>query len=307
MKKYIILFLFFSPIAVYACDICGSGVGTNYIGILPDFHKHIMGLRLRQNGLRTHISPGGGTSYLTTDERYKTIDYWMGLKLSHKITAIFTLPYSFNSKSNSSGTFSKNGLGDISTQAYYSLLNKAKFNNGRKQVQSLLIGAGLKIPTGQYAIPSDNTTQDLNLFQSGTGSIDFTTGFMYNLQGHNKGLNVNMQYKWNTHNKYNYKYGNKISSSIQFFLKKMLGEKIALMPNAGFQYEQSAKDIDTGHDVYFSGGSIILGTLGCEVILNRLTVGANWQAPCKQFIAQDMARAKSRAMLHMALSINKKR
>ncbi|MEP7259425.1 MAG: transporter, partial [Flavitalea sp.] len=74
MKKRCLLIIVTIAISYgsMACDICGCGVGNSYIGILPDFNKRIIGLRYRYNSIFTHVGIGGASTYLTTDERYRT-------------------------------------------------------------------------------------------------------------------------------------------------------------------------------------------------------------------------------------------
>src|SRR3954470_17396036 len=79
-----------------ACDICGCGVGSYYIGILPDFTKKIMGLRYRYNGIQTHLGVGGIPTYLTSNEAYRTLELWGGWNLGRKFRVMATIPYSFN-------------------------------------------------------------------------------------------------------------------------------------------------------------------------------------------------------------------
>ena len=57
MKKYIITILLalFSWSAVKACDICGCGVGSYYLGILPEYNKRFIGLRYQHKNLTTHL------------------------------------------------------------------------------------------------------------------------------------------------------------------------------------------------------------------------------------------------------------
>ena len=54
-RKYIVLLLFvmgFGSVAK-ACDICGCGVGSYYLGILPEYNKRFIGLRYQYKTLTT--------------------------------------------------------------------------------------------------------------------------------------------------------------------------------------------------------------------------------------------------------------
>src|SRR6188508_2006607 len=101
MKKLLtIAILFLFPMLTKACDICGCGVGNSYIGILPDFHKHIFGIRYRFNSLLTHVGVDGATTYLTTKEYYHTVEAWGGWNIGKKFRIIAAVPYSFNKREN---------------------------------------------------------------------------------------------------------------------------------------------------------------------------------------------------------------
>ncbi len=78
-KRFIIaLALLLTTGIAQACDICGCGAGSSYIGILPEFNTQIMGIRYRYNHIQTHMGPDGMPSYLTTDEGYHTAELWGG-------------------------------------------------------------------------------------------------------------------------------------------------------------------------------------------------------------------------------------
>jgi hypothetical protein len=66
----LVLVLLLAPSKLRACDICGCGVGSYYLGILPEFKKRFIGLRYQHKGLITHLNATGGRSYLTTNETY---------------------------------------------------------------------------------------------------------------------------------------------------------------------------------------------------------------------------------------------
>ncbi len=302
--KYIILFMVsILPATLTACDICGCGAGNSYIGILPDFQKHIMGLRYRTNSMLTHVGAGGAATYLTTEEHYHTLEAWAGWNINNKFRLMASIPYSFNEKINQGIVQQKNGPGDINLAGYYQLINTRKAISGNHLlVQSLWLGAGVKIASGIYN-PADKLTdeQSTNLFQLGTGSFDFTVNTMYDIRLQDFGINLNAGYKINTSNKYGYQYGNKVSSSAQVYYKHRVQNKVTISPGVGTLLEISGKDIDRGLSVNATGGRILMGTIGAEISFAKLAVGGNFQTPISQTLAAGIVHAGNRVMVHVAI------
>lgn len=287
-----------------ACDICGCGAGNSYIGLLPDFYKYIFGLRHRYNSLYTHLGADGSNTYLTTWEKYNITELWGGWAVNDKFRIMLTVPYNFNEKINQGNSQSKNGISDISIAGYYQLLNK-KTTVFKKQelTQTIWVGGGIKLPTGEYN-PADKsiTNQNTNLFQLGTASIDYSLAAMYDARLQNAGLNVSASYKINTGNKYHYTYGNKLNLSTQAYYRIKAG-RVTLAPNTGIQYETAKKDIDNKFAVDLSGGNVLLGTLGLETSYKKIAVGANWQTPMSQNLAGGFVKAGNRMMVHVSFAL----
>lgn len=289
-------------VKTYACDICGCGVGNAYVGILPDFQQKVFGIRYRTNALLTHVATGGTASYLTAEEHYRTIESWTGFNFSKHFRLMANLPYHFNEKYNQGLKQAKQGIGDISVAGYYALINTRKQVNTKLLVQSLWVGSSIKFATGKYNPTDKNVSaQNTNLFQLGTGSTDFSLHAMYDIRLNDLGLNANTMYKLNTVNSYQYKYGNKWSSSLQAYYKFRIKGKWLLAPNAGIQYEQSAKDSDNKLEVNISGGNLLLGTIGIESGAGKLSFGANWQTPLQQNLMMGMIKAENRVMVHFSI------
>lgn len=305
MKKQwtmLLVIILISTAPAKACDICGCGAGSYYIGMLPEFNKKILGLRYRYNTLQTHLGAGGRTSYLTTREHYRTAELWGGWNIGAKIRLMGYLPVSFNEKRNQEGTSSKNGPGDAGAQAFYKILDQKKAAGSKLLVHSLWMGAGIKLPTGKYEKPVKTTgQQDANIFQLGTGSFDFTANAMYDIRIQDIGLNAQLSYKLNTVNNDEYRYGNRLSANIQAYHKFRIAGKYTLAPNVGTLYETSRKDDDNGFKVPVSGGHFLAGTVGIEAVFNGFTIGGNFQEPLRQDMAGGFVKAGRRAMLHCAI------
>lgn len=300
---FVILLL---PRSVKACDICGCGVGNNYIGILPEFQKKIIGIRYRYNSMLTHLGAGGSTTHLTTREHYHITEVWGGWNITRKIRIMASVPYSFNQKTNQGNTDRKNGIGDMSISGFYQLLNKRNTvsRNPRLLVQSFWVGGGIKLATGKYNTADKSSTgQTANLFQLGTGSYDFNIGAMYDIRLQDAGINVNTNYKINTANKYNYQYGDKFSLNAQAYYKFRTKKNMMLAPNAGVQYETAQKDRDDIIRVLASGGSVLLGNIGFETAFTKFAVGANYQIPLQQDLAHKMVKAGNRLMVHISMAL----
>ncbi len=284
-----------------ACDICGCGVGNSYIGILPDFSKQIIGIRYRFNSLISHLGKDGASTYLTTDEMYKTIELWGGWNISDNVRLMASIPYSLNEQINQGLSRSKDGIGDASVSAFYQLINSRKTFGTNLFIQSLWLGGGIKLPTGKYN-PKDKSViaENANLFQLGTGSTDFSLNAMYDLRVQDIGINLTANYKMNTTNQYAYRYGNKFSTNVQLYYKIRLKKIITIAPNAGLLFETAAKDTDHNLTVDISGGNLSLATLGLETGFRNISIGGNWQTPLAQNLAEGIIKANNRFMVHLA-------
>ncbi len=306
IKKYSIIFVlvfFLGNTETIACDICGCGAGNSYIGIIPDFAKRMAGLRYRYNAMLSHVGVDGTTTYLTTKENYQILDLWGAVKLGPKFKLMFTLPLNFNERENQGIVRHKSGIGDASVFGYFKLLeNQSKI--GRKLFeQTIWVGGGIKLPTGKYN-PQDKSSgsENANLFQLGTGSVDYNLALSYTAKIKDIGLNVSGIYKINSENKYQYKYGNKISLASQIFYKKTLNNSFTIAPNLGFQYEYSCRDKDKGLKTPVSGGNLSLGTVGFEITKGKVAMGANYQMPMAQDMALGIVKAKDRFMVHLGFA-----
>jgi len=305
MKKLTIALLLsiFTVTASKACDICGCGVGSYYLGILPEYNKRFLGLRYQYKTLRTHLGPMGESTPLTTDETYQSTELWGGVNLGTHFRVLAFLPYNFNRRVNQEGTGHKDGLGDIAVMGYYKLFDNMGTAAERLLVQSLWIGAGIKAPTGKYE-PSERlaVSESPNNFQLGTASTDFTVNAAYDIRWNDLGLNANLNYKINTENKHGYRYGNKFTSNILLYHKFRIAQSVTVAPNLGVLYETAVKDVeDNKYDVAVSGGHSLSAVAGLEIGIKGLSMGANYQNVRSQDLAGGRAKAGNRLMVHVSL------
>ena len=286
-----------------ACDICGCGVGSYYIGILPEYNKRFLGLRYQYKTLQTHLGPQGQITPITANETYQSMEVWGGWNIGSKFRVLAFVPYNFNKRSTQDNTGTKQGLGDIAVMGYYNLFNHSGTLGEKLLVQSLWIGAGIKMPTGKYE-PTERLaiSESPNNFQLGTASTDFTINAAYDVRLNDLGINANLNYKINTENKFQYRYGNKFTANLLVYYKFRIANTVTVAPNAGMLYETAEKDIESKkYSVDVSGGYSLSAVAGVEVAMKGLSFGANYQNVRAQDLAGGRAYAGNRLMLHVSL------
>lgn len=292
---YLALVLCGHPILLWSCDICGSGVGNNYIGILPEFKKAVTGIRYRSNQLLTHVGVGGNTTYLTTKEKYKTVECWSAMNLGRNSRIMLSVPYHMIQKINQNKKISKTGIGDISLIGYFKLFDFRSNLSNKVIKQSLWLGSGIQMPTGNYSQKVE--VNDLNLFQLGTGAFSGILQLTYDIRMNNWGVNGNGLLKMNNENQTGYCYGNSINLNLQVY-RKWKWNKWGTFIYSGVLLERSGLDMDGPITVYSSGGRMSLGTFGNEISWKKWGLGWNYQWPLAQILAHGIAHAKDRLMIH---------
>jgi hypothetical protein len=303
IKLLLIIGCFGITFSAAACDICGCGVGSYYIGILPEYNKRFVGLRYQHKTLQTHLGPNGQRTPITTDETYQSAELWGGWNIGQKFRILAFVPYNFNQRTNQTESGSKLGLGDVALMGYYNLFNQTNTLNSKLLVQSLWLGAGIKAPTGTYE-PSERLSiqESPNNFQLGTASTDFSFNAAYDIRYNDLGLNVNVNYKVNTENKYGYRYGNKLSTNALLYHKFRILHRFTLAPNIGLLYETAQKDMESKrHVVAVSGGYSLSAVIGAEFAMQGFSFGANYQNIALQDLAGGRAYAGGKVMAHVSI------
>lgn len=306
MKKIFLLtvILFTASVtATYACPICGCGVGGFYIGLLPTYKSQFIGVRYQYSHYETQLKDEPDQF---SHDHYHQIELYGGVTLG-KWQLLGFLPYHLNHQITDDGIIDRNGLGDITMLANYKLWESSKLNkNSSSFTQEFWLGAGLKIPTGKYAVDfGDSTNEELaDLLgdvnsQMGTGSTDFIFNAMYNVHIGAVGINTTANYKVNTANNSNFKYGDRFSINSFAYYQAKAGKKIYMAPNIGLIYQYTAPNYLTNEKVEETGGYVTSASLGIDINLSKFTVGTNVQLPFAQHYALGQTVSKVNGLVHL--------
>ncbi len=213
-----------------ACDVCGCSIGGNYFGILPQFHKHFVGLRWSDQSFRSAHSLGAAREGLyDSEERFHTVDLIGRFYPLRRLQVLVLAPYhQFHRVDNGVAT-RNSGLGDISFMGSYILLDSGDSLN-RRWKHTLTLGGGVKLPTGKSGQKDNEGQLLLENMQTGSGSTDFMLSAAYTLRHGNWGMATDLLGRLNTANQSGYVYGNRVSGSAKVFYLKNL-RKMVLLPN----------------------------------------------------------------------------
>lgn len=295
MKKLLtILFLFVNISTIlpaYACEVCGSGFGS-YLGIMPQYGQHFLGIRYQQQSYLSVPNP-----LHHSEESFYQTEIWGKFNIHRKVQLFFFLPYTQNSRLQYGKTTQMQGIGDISAQLNYILFNSGDsiFTSFK---QTLTLGAGIKLPTGNYQNPELERLVNPN-FQLGTGSIDYQVHLNYTIRYSKLGLNTNLRHKFNGKNpQNNHRFGNQSMISTQLFWWQNL-IKCSVLPTIGVDYEHAQPNTFEGDEQRHTGGHATFLNLGTELYFRYFSAGLTWQKPINQSLAEGEIIAKNRLSAHL--------
>lgn len=312
LKNKLNVFIFtFLSINAWACEVCG-----NYIGLTPYqnknsvsiFHRYRVfnGYRYYQNNSQffpknAYRTMHGGNSpdslqpivnsYSSKDfESFKVFELRLKFFIAKRIEVNGIIPLN-NNKSYSNGQLQKeSGLGDVSLNAGYHLIIP---NEERILKQKLVIGSGLKIPTGECnALDIRNNRMALEM-QCGTGSVDGFAYLNYFLIYKNLGFNLNSNIKINGTNKYREKISNSSSGLVSVFYKFRV-KQFVIYPalQANYEYTKGIMFSKTLDDA--SGVSCLLGGPGLDLYYRSFSFSASWHFTLAEKIAKEELRSTGR-------------
>lgn len=269
------------PNKVKSCDVCGCSTGGLYQGILPQFNKNLIGLRQgysKYNHPSTLLNYNGDAKVL--HDNYYSTELWTRIYLHPKLQLMAFLPYKVNQRVDENETIALQGLGDIKLNLNYMLFNTAS-DTGTIWKNALLLGAIVKLPTGNF---NARTTQHLlfpNNFQLGTGGTAVGINAMYTLRKENFGLNTVGQYVVNFANVNSYRVGNQTAITSEAFYWN-INSKTRFLYHVGATFEHAAQEYSFEKAVENTGGNTMLATGGVDFYTSNLMLSIVMQLPILQ-------------------------
>ncbi|OAQ39693.1 hypothetical protein A5893_08905 [Pedobacter psychrophilus] len=207
---------------------------------------------------QTNNPLGNHNGLLGDYEIYRTTEIRGRYFIQKRLEINAIIPYLNNSEKYNNQTSTISGLGDITLYAGYHLLRKLD----QKTInQRLITGAGIKIPTANNLVKSDQGLTYSNPFQPGTGSIDGFVYANYIIGIKNWGASINSTYKFNGRNSDQESIANSTTSFLSVFRKIDIDKNIKIIPSVQTSYE-------------FTKGEKYQGKLTGEHETNNLMAGA---------------------------------
>ncbi len=300
MQRIIILcVILMSMDTTTACNICScTGMG-NSLGILPRFQSHFIGVRQTYRSYQsTHpasiLNPEGSVS----NEKYYNSELWARWYPHRKLQVFAFLPYNVFNRKQQSEVKSLSGIGDISLQASYLLLNTGDSANATLK-HAFLVGGGIKLPTGHYD-KSENP-----VFQLGTGSRDILFNSSYTIRYKYMGLMCEGNYRLNGSNIDHYTFGNRLGIAAKAFYLYGKSDN-SLLPYAGLNYEQTGRDRLNNKAQDYTGSETAYLVFGTDVYRKQFQFGFNVQLPYMQNTGGGQIREFSRWQLSLIYHLKKK-
>ena len=299
MKKILIV-CFISmlclPSPSHACNVCGCGVGTYHYGILPQVGKNFVGMRYRYSSFKSTLDDSHAHQY--SYETFRTTELWARFYPIKRVQAFVFVPFNFNERREGPTTKNLEGLGDVIISANYNVINTYD-SADRFFKHNLLIGAGMKLPTGEYRQIENGLTVNQN-FQLGTGSVDVLLNVIHTIRHNNLGLNAELSYNINTTNKDEYKFGNAGRAGLTAFYILRAGA-VTVMPNVGISAEFFRDNKQFDQPFPDTGGWASLWNVGSEIYYRSVAVGVSWSHPGKQELFNGMVEADDRVSAHVTV------
>ena len=279
-----------------ACDVCGCANSGSYFGLLPQSHKSLVGLRYQRLDFVTHPD----SKVLRTEEHFNVTELYTRFFPMKRVQVMAFLPYRIDRQVTTADVKKQNGIGDVTVLANYNLLNTLMDTESKSDFShTLMVGGGVKVPTGKFKFDENNVLQVANAnFQLGTGSTDFILNAFYTVNKDQWGLATNVSRKFNTTNSQGYRFGNQLFGTADLYRSFKMGA-IILTPSVGVYAEKASHGVENGVTLKETGGSLVNAAAGITLFSNRWTLGVNGQKPLSQKSSSGHVVAKERILVQL--------
>lgn len=272
--------------SVLACGVCGGGASNQYFGLLPQSKGGFAGLQYQLRDF-TGQHTTGSMSVNTLREYYNALQLWGRYSLGDRIQLFAFLPYIVNSRFEIDNNQRVNGIGDATILANYCLTKRL---TDSKLKHTVLVGGGVKLPTGKYDNAAISKEDGLPNMQAGTKSLDVLFNTNYTIEYEKNGINLDASYAVTTPNTYQYKFGNRLQFGLQGYRYLTL-KALNIVPLIGGRFENTACDYEnyaTEIRNTMTGGTFVYLSAGFQCYYKNVGFQFNFHKPVYQKYADRM-------------------
>ncbi|CAM1334504.1 MULTISPECIES: hypothetical protein [Tenacibaculum] len=283
------------------CDACGCSNNGGSLGMGGVIDNNFVGVRYLHQKYQS--KDGIFSDSPKINEFFNTVQIWSRIPIIENLELQVFVPYHFHHREYITKKTSINGLGDISLFANYSIINqqKATYNKITDRVHStnhvVKIGAGVKLPTGNYNEKINNSVNPS--FQLGTGSVDYIANLQYVYKYNNIGVTNYVNYYYKTTNDKEYKFGNQFNFNSAFFYVFKDNKAHAFVPSLGVSGEFYQSNEKYNLPVKNTDGHAIFTNIGIEYNSEKLTFGALAMYPIDQNLSQGIIEVQYRTSVYI--------
>lgn len=298
MKNYtyssiLLIIYLISYSSIKACDVCGAGCASNFMGLIPNSSKTIIGVRqqIQQFNFSGESSTPSGNGIYEKATFYRS-DLWIRKHLHQKVQFFVFIPYQSHQIQESNYTTSVQSIGDISLSSFYTLYNTTDSMRSMHKHRWLL-GGNIQLPTGKYQQRDQDLSQVPILFQVGKGAYALGIQNIYTYKYKNNGINTDLNYVYFTQNELGDQLGKQFMGILQAF-KLFDFYTHALIPNLGMVVENSTQNKQFKNTIPTTGGNTFNALIGCDIYFKKWIIQSNYTHPIALNLANDMPQSTGR-------------
>ena len=296
MKKILLLLAVgygLSTPVLFACDFCNclSGINPYYNGknrlalnflsqrsfLPPILPTPLNTVQTKHHALPTLMHGGHGASPFPTIETRQTLELMLQHHLSERFMLTALVPFSTLTIEQGS-SFSVSGIGDITLMAHY------VFDLPLFERSTLLLGGGVKTPTGLSNLTDASKRRLDTRFQSGSGSWDFVFNPMFIAQQSGFTYAIDVFMKLNTKGTVGDRIGHSLSATttLSHDVFRSNPSQTALVGMFGARFEAKTQDWISSQFDRDSDFASFYAQVGVQVVFYFVKIDALALVPLHQ-------------------------
>ncbi|MBN8694940.1 MAG: hypothetical protein J0L87_00295 [Bacteroidetes bacterium] len=333
--KYILTLLgFLVQYSIFACDFCGCFMGiTPYdnqssISVLYRYKSYSGYYGAGQGSLlfpNTHRSyhPNRGQDFSDKQLKHGSHTVISDSALSPRDYELFTsaelrgkffihprielnavIPFVMNQNRVNEQKQTIQGLGDMTFFAAYHVVSKIMTE---KYQHRLILGAGLKLPVGDYYQKDASNNRIDYMLQPGTGSVDYLAYLNYVFGVKKFGLNFNTMFKYNGENYYHERVDNSTATYLNVFYKFRQEKDLKFFPSIQGFYEYT-KGVYI-HETFQNGTTmnVLTAGVGLDVFYKNMTLNTSFHLPAYEQGFDKNLKHSAKFMVGLTYNFNQKK